>query len=165
MNASLKTIAGMMVATLIAGCEPSTTPPATTTVDPVSAGESESSRDFGDYVLHFNAIRTDSLTPEVARTYDITRSPSRVMLNVSMIRKVDGTPGTPVSGTVEVETVNLKGQVKDFAIREIREGEAVYYIGDLPISNAETLVFSIDAVPAGESRHLNVRFQRTFFSN
>ena len=47
----------------------------------------EGSKDFGDYVVYFNAMNTDQLTPEIAREYEIVRSKSRAMLNVSIHRK------------------------------------------------------------------------------
>jgi hypothetical protein len=155
----LASFAGLFVS----GCDRSAPPPETVTlpgqpIEPATA----TSRDFGDYVLYFNAIRTDSLTPEIARTYGITRSANRALLNISMIREADGTTGTPVPGVVAVETVNLNGQFKDLNVREIREGNAIYYIGDVPVSNDETLLFTVDATPEGAEQQLSVRFQRQF---
>jgi len=37
----------------------------------------ENSKDFGEYVVHFNALATDVLPPQVAREYRITRSRNR----------------------------------------------------------------------------------------
>src|SRR5215471_8463580 len=52
------------------------------------AQPSESSfKDAGSYELHFNAVRTDTVKPDVARTYGIDRSKNRVMLNVTVLRK------------------------------------------------------------------------------
>ncbi len=125
-----------------------------------------SSRDFGDYELHFVALRTDRLTPEVARSYNITRSPNRALLNVSILRKsADGPGTTPVAGKVVVRAVNLNGQFKDMAIRELQDGDAIYYIGDVAVANEETLVFTVEATPSDETKALAVRFQREFFSN
>ena len=49
----------------------------------------ESTKDFGEYVLYFNALNTDQLSPDIAREYGIVRSKSRAMLNVSIHRKLD----------------------------------------------------------------------------
>jgi hypothetical protein len=122
------------------------------------------SKDFGDYVVHFNAISTDQLTPEIAKTYDIVRSRNRGMLNVSVVRKVDGSPGQPVGASVSALVANDTGQVKNTSVREIREGEAVYYIADFPVSDAETVVFTLDVTPANETRRFSVRFTRTFYT-
>lgn len=122
------------------------------------------SRDFGDYVVHFNALSTDQLTPEVAKSYEIVRSKNRALLNVSIVKKVPGTTGQSVPGSVAALVANDTGQVKDSNIREIREGEAVYYIADFAVSNAETLVFTVDVTPINETSRFSVRFTRTFYS-
>lgn len=124
-----------------------------------------SSKDFGDYVLYFNAIRTDGLTPEVARAYDIVRSKNRAMLNVSIIQKQDQGPGKSVPGTVVAQASNLTGQVKNLNLRQISEGDAFYYIGEVPVANAETLIFNIDATPADAADEFSVRFSRQFFAD
>jgi len=142
-----------------AGVMPAPMPP------PTAESELVASKDFGDYVLHFNAIRTDELKPEVAKAYSITRSRNRALLNVSMVRKTDSSPGRPVPGSVSAQAVNLTGQLKNLSLREITEGDAVYYIGDVAISDGETLVFTVDATPINETRRFSVRFTRQFFTD
>ena len=127
--------------------------------------ETATSRDFGDYILYFNAIQTDQLTPEVARQYNIVRSKNRALLNVSMVRKVEGSTGVPVAGSVSAQAVNLNGQLKNLNVRQITEGEAVYYIGDVSVSSGETLVFTVDATPINETSRFSVRFLRNFYAD
>jgi hypothetical protein len=132
---------------------------------PASEKDNASSKDFGDYEIHFNAISTDRLTPEVAKNYNIVRSKNRAMLNISIIKKVAGTTGVPVPGTVTAQAANLNGQIKDFTLREIREAGAVYYIADIPVSNGEQLVFTVDVTPANETNRYSVRFNRQFYGD
>ena len=158
-------LAGLLCLTfsMLSGCGQNSSPPApVVAVTPTEAATS-SSRDFGNYVLHFNAIRTDALTPEIAKNYNIVRSSNRALVNISMIKKADGTPGVPVPGSVTAQAVNLNGQFKDLTLREVREGEAIYYIGDVAVANDETLVFTVDATPVNETSRFSVRFQRQFF--
>lgn len=127
---------------------------------------SETSHDFGNYEIHFNALRTDALTPEIARTYGIQRSTNRVMLNVTLLHKqADQAARKPVNGTVQVQAYNLNGQLKNLEMRRIAEGEAIYYIGEVSIAGTEILVFDISATPEGESEPLKVKLQREFYSN
>jgi hypothetical protein len=123
----------------------------------------ESTKDFGDYVLHFNALGTDQLTENVARQYGIVRSRSRAMLNVSILRKAEGTMGTPVTGSVSASAINLNGQLRNINLREIKEGTAVYYIGETSITDGETLIFTVDATPINEASRFTVRFMKQFF--
>jgi len=124
-----------------------------------------SSKDFGDYVVHFNALTTDQLTPEVAKQYGIVRSPNRVMLNVSIVRKEEGTIGQSVPGSVSAAATNLTGQLKNLQIREVKSGGAVYYIGDVAVADQETLVFNIDVTPMNETSRFSVRFTRNFLAD
>jgi hypothetical protein len=136
-------------------------PPAAQRAQPLE----ESFREFGNYDVHFNALRTDTLTPQIASSYGIQRSPNRVLLNVTILRKqADHTPRIPVDATVEVDAYNLNGQLKNLQMRRVSEGEAIYYIGEVSISGTEILVFDISATPAGETTPLTVKFKREFYS-
>jgi len=129
---------------------------------PQAQDPGESFADIGDHVVHFSAQLTDQLPPEVARAYNILRSKNRAMLNVSII---ESETGNPVSATVTVKTVNLTGQLKDVVMRKIQEQEAIYYIGQTPVANQETLVFDISVTPEGASEASLVRFKRQFYTN
>ncbi len=121
-----------------------------------------SHEDIGDHVVHFSALSTDQLPTSVAQLYGIVRSKNRAMLNVSVLNESDG---TPVRATVTVETVNLTGQVKNVSMREVTEGTAIYYIGDVGVANRETLVFDISVTPEGLDTASDVRFKRQFYTD
>ena len=118
--------------------------------------------DIGDYIVHFSAQSTDQLPPEVARAYEIVRSKNRAMLNVSVLREADN---TSVTADVTVKTVNLTGQLKNITMRLIQEQEAIYYIGEVPVANRETLIFDISVIPDGVESASDVRFKRQFFTD
>lgn len=123
------------------------------------------SYDAGKYVIHYNALPTDQLAPDVASAYGIVRSKTRAMLNISIIRKQEGTTGTPVTGQVNVHTANLTGQVKDLRLRRIDEGKAIYYIGEVTVADGETLIFDLYVTPEGEEKTHHIRFQQSFFAS
>jgi hypothetical protein len=126
----------------------------------------ETFKDFGNYEVHFNALRTDSLTSDVARVYGIQRSSNRVMLNVTVLRKeAEHAPRKPVEATVAVDAYNLNGQLKDMDMRRVSEGEAIYYIGEVSISGTEILVFDINVTPQGETAPFNVKLKREFVAD
>ena len=130
-----------------------------------AAPSEESFETFGDYEVHYNAVRTDLLTPEVARVYNIERSSNRVLLNVSLLSRSEDGRTTPVDGKVSATAHNLNGQMKDLELRRITEGDSVYFIGDVGITGNEILVFNITATPAGASDVLTVQFKREFFAD
>jgi hypothetical protein len=126
----------------------------------------ETFRQFGNYEIHFNALRTDTLTPQIASSYGIQRSSSRVLLNVTILQKqADHVPRKPVEAVVQVDAYNLTGQLKNLEMRRVSEGEAIYYIGEVSISGTEVLVFDIAATPTGETAPLTLKFKREFYSN
>jgi hypothetical protein len=123
-------------------------------------------KEFGQYELHYNALRTDRLSADVARAYGIQRSKNRVLLNVTMLRKdADHAPRKPVEGAVKVDAYNLTGQLKDIEMRRISDGGAIYYIGEVAISGNEILVFDIKATPSNEADALTAKMTREFFAD
>ncbi len=156
--------AALAIAVVLTGCGQDTRTQVTAK-GPAAESPDVSMKDFGDYVVHFNAISTDHLQPDVARTYNIARSKNRAMLNISIIKKAEDTIGQSVPGEVQLAANNLTGQVKNLTLRQIQEGDAIYYIGDVPVANAETLVFNLSVVPEGETDTYSVRFSRQFFSD
>jgi hypothetical protein len=130
-----------------------------------TAAPSEPSfEDFGDYQVHYNALRTDELSPEVARAYGIERSGNRVLLNVSILSEGPDGRTVPVDGTVTARAYNLNGQLKDLQMRRLTEGQSVYFIGEVGIAGTEILVFEIEASPAGQASQYSVQFKREFFA-
>jgi len=129
---------------------------------PVAEPAGESMKDIGDHIVHFSAQSTDQLPPEIARAYNIVRSKNRAMLNVSVLREADN---VSVPATVTVQTVNLTGQLKNVTMRRIDEQEAIYYIGETPVANRETLIFDITVLPEGATVPSEVRFKREFFTD
>ena len=122
----------------------------------------ETSKDIGDFVVHFSAQSTDQLSTDIAKAYNIVRSKDRAMLIVSVVRKDDD---QPVPATVSVKTVNLTGQLKNVTMRRIDEQDAVYYVGETPVANRETLIFDISVTPEGSSTASEMRFKREFYTD
>jgi hypothetical protein len=124
----------------------------------------ENSKDFGDYVVHYNSLATDLLHPQIARQYRITRSQNRGMINITVLKKVLGSPGQPVHANVTATARNLAGQERRIRVREIRDGRAIYYIGEFGVANEETLKFTVRARPQGTADYFQVEFSQDFYT-
>ncbi|MGI9222975.1 MAG: DUF4426 domain-containing protein [Woeseiaceae bacterium] len=129
---------------------------------PEAAQAGETMKNIGGYVVHFSAQSTDQLSPEIARAYNIVRSKNRAMLNVSVIREEDN---QSVEAEVSVKTVNLTGQLKNVSMRKVPDQQAIYYIGETPVANRETLIFDITVKPDGADTASEVRFKRQFYTD
>ena len=81
-------VAVCTVAWLVAGCGP----PAGSSQAPPARPTEATQTDFGDLEVHYNAIRTDQLTPEIARAYGIERS-----AQPRAAERGDAAPGRPTA--------------------------------------------------------------------
>jgi hypothetical protein len=106
---------------------------------------------FGQYTVHYIAVNSTFLTPEIAAQYNIVRSSRRAFLNIAVLRNNDDGSTTPVAAVVEGGKRNLMQQAGSIEFAEVREGEAIYYIGQFDFSNAEIVRFAVNVTPAGET--------------
>ena len=129
-----------------------------------SLAAAENSQQFGDYVVHYNAFRSDTLSPEIAKQYELTRRNNRVIVNITVLKKVMNTTGMPVAATVTGHASNLTGQLKELEFKEIKEETAIYYIAETQISDGEYLKFEINITPEGETGPARLQFNKRFFT-
>lgn len=123
----------------------------------------ENSTKIPGFTIHHNVITTDFLAPNIATAYRIIRSPNRAMLNVSVIRDVENTTGQASMAQISARAVNLMGQSIIIPLREIREGEAIYYIGDFIIpSGNQKLIFMLDVQPDGADKPYTAKLEHDF---
>lgn len=126
----------------------------------------EKSKEVDDYIIHYNAMNTTMLLPEVAKTYKIVRSKRRGLLMVSVRKKEGDKPGEDVSVNAEVEAsaINLTQQLKNISMKEVIEGDGThYYIGVFNISNEEVLDFTVKVDPEKQGQVTEIEFRQQFF--
>ncbi len=159
-------VAALLTAMLLIGCDGVETSSATSDNDGRKRlNASVSYAEFGGYVVHVNAMNSDSLTPEIASAYGITRSEDTGLINLVVLKK-SAEPGTdtPVNADVKLSAANLTGQIKNMQLKEIQDGVSIYYIGSVAVENRETINFDFDIRPAATDRTLKVRFTHEFYT-
>ncbi len=160
MKGGAHSITGVLILVAILGGCAEGDPPSVTTVPATS----QESVDVGEYVIHFNALATDVLTPEVARAYGITRSQNRAMLNITVMKKRgEGELHEPSVAEVVASATNLTGQRRDLDLRLIEEQDAKYYVGFVRVTDEETLEFKVHVTPPGVPQPIEIVFRRQFF--
>lgn len=124
----------------------------------------DNSTQVGDYIIHHNALTTDSLTPQVASSYKIQRSKSRALINIA-VQKV-GAEGVnqPVTAQIKLTARSLVGHLRDIPMREVREDKAIYYIADFPVADREHLLFDVEFLPEGATYPLQAKFEQEFYT-
>jgi hypothetical protein len=119
----------------------------------------------GDVIVHYNVVPTTSLTPEVARQNGITRSASRALMNIAVQRQTDATLPVAITAKVDASAMALTGQRQSIVLREVREGDAIYYLGEVRVQDKEQLNFELEVLAEGASAPISVRFSQQFFVN
>jgi hypothetical protein len=114
----------------------------------------------GDLELHCMAAPTTELTPEAAKTYNVIPSPDRGLLTVTLLRKNGPGAARSLAGQVYAGAINQSNQITSIPIREVREGNEVYYLGEYRVKPPDTLRFLVNANVLGKM--MKTEFSRGF---
>lgn len=117
----------------------------------------EQKRSFGDLDVHYSAFNSSFLLPDIAAAANLTRSKELGVINIA-VRKAD----QPVAAQVNGQVRNLLGQVHNLQFKQVKEGEAIYYLAQFPFSGRETLRFNLQVEAAGGPSH-SFDFSQEFF--
>jgi len=119
----------------------------------------QQSEKFGDLELHYSVVNTTFLSAEIAELYGITRGKQRAILNLALRKPRAGTIGTG-------QAMQLRGEVRDLMqtqqaleFKEIREGDAIYYIADFRFINEEWRFFDLNFRPEGTDKTYSFDFK------
>jgi len=125
----------------------------------------QQSRDFGKYTVHYNVLNSDLIPAQVAQGYGIKRSSSRALVNITVMDMSAGEPGQAVQAEITTQAINLSGQRRDVAMREISEPEGGwYYIGEFPIHNMENYNFKVTIKLADEAKPFDLEFRQQLYT-
>ena len=117
------------------------------------------------YTVHFSAINTSQLPPQVATSYGIQRSSSRALLNVTILDGTDGNKRPVKANAISASARNLTGQTRSIDLQEINESdEAIYYIGEFRVNNMETFDFTVTANVDDRVEPLELKFRQQFYT-
>lgn len=149
----------LAVAGLVAACGGTTQP---ASPDAANAMPREASVRLGDVVVRATAIPTTTLGEAVAGQYGIVRDNKTVMLLVG-VRRDGGAQETALPAQVTASATDLLGKRQAIAMRAVRTGGLVDYVGVATVIPPDTLRFDIDVLPEGGQR-MTLRFNRDFFA-
>lgn len=102
----------------------------------------ENMQKLGRLNVHYIAIGSTFLTPSIAKTYGIERSRYNGLINISVLdNSLKGNPAKTV--IISGNARNNIGQSKNLDFKEVKEGNAIYYLAQINYSNEETFHFTI----------------------
>jgi hypothetical protein len=122
--------------------------------------QAENMKKFGNINVHYMAIGATFLTPEIAKAYGIERSRYNGLINISILDNTKkNTPAKSVS--IIGKAKNNVGQLKSLEFREVKEGDAIYYLAEINYANEETIHFDVQ-ITDGSKKH-NLKFSQKFY--
>jgi len=124
---------------------------------PVNA---EQKQILGSWDVHYIALNTTFLTPQVAKQNGIVRSKFNGLINISVLDRKDKAAQSVV---LTGEAKNLLGVVKKLAFKQVTEGKAIYYLAVLPFSDREQYRISININDGLKQKTL--KFQHKFYAD
>jgi hypothetical protein len=114
-----------------------------------------------DVEVHYSAFNSTFLTAQVARSYKLKRNGYSAILNISVLDNSQA--GKPaITADISGTSKNLIGQTRQLSFREVKEGDAIYYLAEFPITEEEQLTFNLD-VNAGIKGTGRLQFTQKFY--
>ncbi len=126
----------------------------------ITNANAENMKKLGSMNVHYIAIGSTFFTPEIANAYGITRSRYNGLINISVLDNTkNGTPAKSVS--IFGKAKNNLGQFKALEFKEIKEGNAIYYLAQISYHNEENIHFELTINDGTEQQQL--KFSQTFY--
>ncbi|MBT0585489.1 DUF4426 domain-containing protein [Alteromonas oceanisediminis] len=113
---------------------------------------------LGDWDVHYMVVGTTFLTPQVANANDIVRSRYNALINISVL---DADTQKAQDIAITGSATNLLGTKKNLSFKQVREGEAIYYLAQLNFRDRETYRFNVVIQQGNQSQTL--KFQQELF--
>lgn len=120
--------------------------------EPMSQAQQEASVRIGDVTARASVIETAVLDESVARGYGIARSKQSALLLVALRRGETGDASVPAR--ITATAADLRGHVQPIALRELRSGDLLDYVGMVEIDPPDTLRFDVRIVVDGATSTL-----------
>jgi len=119
----------------------------------------EQFKTFSNLEVHYIALPSTFIQPEIAKQYGIKRSKTNGLLNISILDKRKDKAAVPA--TLKGTGRNLIGQTHQLTFTEVKEGKAIYYLAEYPYLNEEIVNFDITIKTEKKSNAL--KFQHKFY--
>ena len=138
----------------VSGCSGNQAPQPAVFVSPA-----ESSADFGDLRVHYNALPTVSLGDAVARDYGVKKDADTGMMVIALRQRSGGNELT-AQGDVSAVVHDLQGVRQQVDFKTVKTGEYTDHLGTFEMSPRNTYRFEVTVKSGGRTEV--VKFQRSF---
>jgi hypothetical protein len=117
------------------------------------------------FIVHYAAIRTTDLTPEVARQFNVRRRGKQALLVLNAQRVEDSGTVVPIAATATGRVTSLLGHLQKLDLRPVQEGPVHYVLAEFETLNREYLTVDVQLTPQGAARPIRIKFQQQFYND
>lgn len=118
--------------------------------------------DSGDYIVYYNTLNANFITPEIAKKYQIQHGSHNGLLNVAVHRK-NPNGDKPVIARITGQANPSNGQPQPLSFQMINEGNYIYYLAEVIISNQSLMEFELRIAPNPTTPPIKLTFSHNFF--
>lgn len=130
-----------------------------------ATAQAQLSERYGPYELHYSVVNTTFIEPAVAAQYGLARGKRRAILNISLREHLDDGSTVARQMALEGRSWDLTQQQVDFDFIEVREGPALYYIGEFKFINREWRFFEVTFSPENSSDSYTFELKHQMYTN
>ena len=124
------------------------------------ADDSAGMQEIGEHVVHYNALPAERIDPELAARHDLPRERDQVVVTLAVMTR---TGSVAVPADIRAHATDAEGRLHRFQLREIHDGDALFYVGAVPLDGGSgVLEFTLQVRPDQASAPQGVRFTRRF---
>ncbi|MDR7121537.1 DUF4426 domain-containing protein [Rheinheimera soli] len=125
----------------------------------ISPLQAEQKKVLGPWDVHYIAFDSTIIDAKIAQSYQLQRSKYQAVLNISVLNSKDQkAQQVRISGTA----TDLTQKQIELSFREVKEGEAIYYLAQVPVHDQKHLKFKLDIWQGTENQKLE--FSQMFYT-
>lgn len=123
----------------------------------------EQKQEFGDYEVHYIALPTTVLQPEIAKQFGLVRSKTSGFLNISIFKNLPDGQKQPVAAFIRGKIKNLQQQQRNLEFTRINEGKHVYQVANFWYSQGELMTFTLDIQADPNAAPFAMKFSQALY--
>ncbi|MBU1618430.1 MAG: DUF4426 domain-containing protein [Gammaproteobacteria bacterium] len=121
--------------------------------------QAEQKKVLGPWDVHYIAFDSTMIDAKIAQSYQLQRSKYQAVLNISVLNSKDQkAQQVRISGTA----TDLTQKQIELSFREVKEGDAIYYLAQVPVHDQKHLKFKLDIWQGTQNQKLE--FSQVFYT-
>lgn len=129
-------------------------------ISATQTAHAQQKQSLGSWDVHYMVVNTTFFDANVLKQYAIQRSKYSALVNISVLDS-DTQSAQDVALTGQYK--DLLGKVKTLNFKQVKEGDAIYYLAQFPFDDKDTYRFDLKIQSGGTQQTL--RFQQQLYAD